>query len=150
MFARTVRSPRPSFRLRRRIAARPRRGAVVIECAIALPLIFLLTFATLEVCSAIFVRQTLKTIAFEGCRIGVRRRATQTDVEAACNELLAARGIANGQCEVTPNDFSGLRALDPITVTVSAPAAGNSWFLYQFFGSSQLSTTVKMVREFDE
>ncbi len=135
---------------RGRTGSLSRRGTVVSECALLLPFVLLLAFATLEICSALYVRQTIKTIAFEGARVGVKRRATRADSEQICQQLLTDRGVNNGQVTVTPNDFSKLNALEPISVTVSAPLAGNSWFVNQFLTGGQITATVQMVREYDD
>lgn len=127
-----------------------RRGTAAAECAFCIPLILLLTFATLEICSAIFVKETLTIAAYEGARVGVKRRATAQDAYDQCETVLLARGIVDYEINITPSDLSTLSALDTVTVNVQAPNAGNSFFIGQFMEGRGLSSTVNMVREFDD
>ena len=137
-------------RKRRNRRKRAPAGTVATECALLLPFVLLMAFATLEICSALYVRQTIKTIAFEGARVGVRRHATQGQSVAMCTQLLTDRGIQGGTISVTPADFSTLNALQPISVTVQAPLDGNCWFINQFLRNGQITATVQMVREYDD
>lgn len=127
-----------------------RRGTSAAECAFCIPLVLLLTFATLEICSAIFVKETLTVAAYEGARVGVKRKATNLDAFTQARNILEARGVVDYEINITPEDFSTLSELDLITVNVQAPGAGNSFFIGQFFEGQWISSTVKMVREFDE
>ena len=120
------------------------------ECAFCIPLILLLTFSTLEICSAIFVKETLTVAAYEGARVGVKRKATNQNAYDQALSVLQARGVVDYEITVTPADFSTLSELDLITVNVQAPTAGNSFFISQFIEGRWISSTVKMVREFDE
>ncbi len=127
---------------------RLRRGVAATECALVLPIILLLTFGTLEVCSAMYLRQTAKTIAFEGARLGVRAKTTRQAILDECNSLMAARDIAGGQALVAPADFTDIEELDPITVTINAPYNGNTWFLGTLFQSKTAQVSVTMAREY--
>ena len=109
-----------------------------------------MTFATLEICSAIFVKETLTVACYEGARVGVKRNATADAVKLTCEDVLDARNVVDYTITVTPNNFDSLDALDPIQVNVSIPTAKNSFFVGQFFAGKKISSTVVMVREFDE
>lgn len=127
-----------------------RRGTAAAECAFCIPLVLLLTFATIEICSAIFVKETLTVAAYEGARVGVKRKATFLDAYTQTQNVLEARGVVDYEINITPADFSTLSQLELITINVEAPGAGNSFFIGQFFEGQWISSTVKMVREFDE
>lgn len=135
-------------RLRR--TRKNRRGTSAAECAFCIPLILLLTFSTLEICSAIFVKETLTVAAYEGARVGVKRKATYQDAYNQAVNVLEARGIVNYEVNITPTDFSTLSQLELITINVQAPGTGNSFFIGQFLEGKWVSSTVKMVREFNE
>jgi hypothetical protein len=119
-------------------------------------LIIILMMGTLEVCSALFLYESLKVAAFEGIRIGVRKGGTAGEVINRANQVLAARGIVvpanNPQYGVTvsPGNLSTLQALDPITVTVAAPTQGNSLFIFSTFVNQRIEARVTMVREFSQ
>ncbi len=127
-----------------------RRGVAAAETAFCLPLILVLALGTVEISSGIFVKETLSIAAYEGARVGVKRRATNADAVAAVNVILTARGVNNPTITVSPSNFSTLSALQPITVTVSAPAANNCSYLNQYFSGRTITSTVKMVREFND
>lgn len=133
-----------------------RRGGAVVEAAFCIPLIIVIMMGTLEVCSAIYMYESLKIAAFEGIRMGIRRGGTPQEVATRANEVLTARGIViptnNSQfgVKVTPSSFTGLKAMDPIKVTITAPAVPNSLFAYSTFINQSIKAEVTMVREFDD
>jgi hypothetical protein len=144
-------------RRRRRVRAE-RKGAAVVEAAMCIPILIVLMMGTLEVCSAIYLSESLTVCAFEACRTGVRRRATYDDVYERAVEALADRNVSlpeDGSGEpqgivIEPTDFSSLSALDPITVTITAPTAGNSLYIFDNMLNRNFTVSVTMVREFDE
>ena len=107
-------------------------------------------FATLEICSALFVKESLTISCYEGCRVGVRRGATRQQVVDQCNSLLAERGVVNATVEVFPEDFTGIQALDRVQVRITAPSQGNSFFIGEFMTGQNIQSEVSMAREFDE
>ena len=129
---------------------RTRRGAPAVECAFCLPMVLLFMFATLEVCSALFVKESLTISCYEGCRVGVLRGATRQDVIDQCDDFLQKRGVVNATVEVFPADFTGLKALDPVRVRITAPSADNSFFVGKFMEGKSIQSEVSMAREFDE
>jgi TadE-like protein len=135
-------------RNRRRRSASARKATAAVECALVLPIIFLLAFSTLEICSALYLRQSATTIAFEGARVGVRGKTTRQQIIDECTSLLTQRGIVQGEIAVIPSDFSTIKTLDPITVTVRAPCRGNTWFLGSLFQNQNIQASVTMAREY--
>jgi hypothetical protein len=127
-----------------------RRGAAVVEAAVCGGIVVLLTFATLEVCSSIYLRESVTVAAYEGARVGVKRKATRQDSIDQANNILSARGVSGGRVSVTPADFSALSALDPITVTVRAPINENAFFVGKFLAGKTMRGRLSMFREFDE
>lgn len=107
---------------------------------------------TLEICSGIYLKESLSICCFEGARAGVRRRATREMVLDRVAEALADRQVTvpDGAIEVLPEDFSTLNELDPITVRVTAPTQGNSLYIFDSLFNRNVSSQVVMVREFDE
>ncbi len=133
---------------RRRRSASARKATAAVECALVLPVIFLLAFSTLEICSALYLRQSATTIAFEGARLGVRGNTTPQQIIDECELLLTQRGIVQGQITVSPSSFSAIKTLDPITVTVRAPCRGNTWFLWNMLQNQDIQVSVTMAREY--
>ncbi len=130
-----------------------RRGAAVVECAMVLPVLFLLTFGTIEASSTIFLKEAATIAAYEGAREAVKRRATTQDAATAATTILDQRGVASGGriITVSPNP-TGAAILEPITVTVSVPTNGNTvipapnWFTW--FGNMRVTGTVVMRKEY--
>ena len=129
---------------------RRRQGVAAVEAALCLPVVLILMLGTLEICSGIFLRESLKIASFEGARAGVRRQSTPDQVRTTVTEVLQARGVQGAQIEIVPNSFDGLDALSPIAVTVTAPAEGNSAFNLNFLTGRTVNARTTMLREFDE
>lgn len=150
-------SPRRRPTMARRGSVR-RRGAAAVEAAFCFPLIIVMMMGTLEICAGIHLKESISICAYEGVRVGVRRRATAEQVRARVVEALADRLITmptdgSGNplgIEVIPSDFSDLNALDPITVRITTPTAGNSIFIFKYMLNREIISSVTMVREFDE
>ncbi len=138
-----------NFKIRRRNRRR-RNGAAAVEAALCMPVVIILMFGTLEACSGIFLTESLKIVAYEGARVGVRRGATFDMVEARCQEVLSARGVKGGTVTITPGNFADLLALQPVNVTVEAPYSGNSLFAFSIFTGHSAEGAVSMMREFDD
>lgn len=128
---------------------RLRKGAAAVEAAFCIPILIILMFGTLETCSGIFLTESLKIVAYEGARVGVRRGANIEQVRDRCADILSARKVNGGTVTITPEDFNTLDALEPITVTVTAPYQGNSSFVFRFFKDLSSNASVSMMREFD-
>jgi hypothetical protein len=142
---------KPNARRRRR-----RGGGAAVEAAFCFPLIIILMMGTLEICAGIYLKESLTVCAYEGVRAGIHRRSTAEDVRERVLEMLEDRHItipggSSGQgLEIIPSDFSDLNALDPITVRLTAPTAGNSLYIFDSLVNRNVSASVTMVREFDE
>lgn len=131
-----------------------RRGIAATEAAICIPIVVLLTFATLEISSAIFLKETLTVAAYEGARVGVKKGATADDVRTKVSSVLQARGItairpSDLWVNVSPSDLSTTRALDPVSVQVDLPMASYVPFIDRFFVRTRMRGTAVMAREFD-
>ena len=135
----------------------PRHAVAASEFAMILPLILLITFGTVEACTAIFLKETATVAAYEGVRVASQKGATSTHVLNRIGEVLQMRGAnLNGQTvgqvvTITPSP-STAATMDPITVTVTLSCAGNTIFptghLYGWFGSGQVQGQVVMLKEF--
>jgi Flp pilus assembly protein TadG len=135
-----------------------RKGAAVVEAALCIPIVIVLMMGTLEVCAGIYLSESLTVCAYEAARAGVRRRADYDDVYDRAVEALADRlvtlptdsaGTVTG-IVINPTDFSTLSELDPITVTITAPTAGNSLYIFDTLVNRNVTSSVTMVREFDD
>jgi hypothetical protein len=109
-----------------------RSGAAVIELAVCLPILVLITLATIEACAMIYLKQTLTIAAFEGARIGMLPGSAALNVEAQSQLILTDHRVASGSITMQPGDPSLLTEGDYFRVSVTAPCAPNSliggWF----------------------
>jgi hypothetical protein len=126
---------------------RKKRGVATAELAVCLPIVVLLVVATIEACSAIFLKQSLTISAYEGVRTALEADATLTAVEGTCNRILAERRVKNASISVRPSDIAGLEPGDFVDVTVSAPVTANSVVPARFYRGRTLSATVSMMIE---
>ena len=93
-----------------------RKGAVIVETALVLPVFVLVSFGIIEFGRAMMVSQVITSSAREGARLAVLTGSTNAQVEQAIKDFLEeAIGVAPAQVSVT------------ITVTPAPgnPSAGN-------------------------
>ena len=131
-----------------RTNGRPRRrGVAATELAVCLPVIVLLVIATIEACSALFLKQSLTAAAYEGVRSAIEEGATTSTVQAACDQILADRKIKGATVTVKPSNIASLNPGDFVDVTVSAPCNSNSAVPTAFYRGRTLSATASMMIE---
>ena len=131
------------------------RGAFATsECAIVLPVIIVIMFTTIELCSVIFIKEALTVAAYEAGRVAIQRRITRAQAVAAGEQVLENRDIVTGVSPVQINpDPTTASIMQPITVTASAPVSGNTiipLIVYKVFGKPNITTTVVMRKEFSD
>lgn len=135
---------------RRRSKSR-RRGTASIEFAFILPALVVLTLGTIDLCSMMFLKESVTLAAYEGARRGVGRGRTNTDAFDRITEFLDERDIAyDGGSVVTVSSpgFGGADTLENVTVTVQVPCAGNLLIPSQWFDNLNLSASVTMRKEY--
>jgi len=124
-------------------------GVAAVETALCLVAMIPLLFGTLEICSGYYLQESLTIAAYEGARTAARQDASPEDVRDYVSDLLEDRGvnIGNGNIEIIPEVFDNQRALDPVTVRVTAPTAGNSIFVFQNLANRTLVAEVTFAFE---
>lgn len=128
-------------------SAGKRRGVAAAELAVCLPIIVLLVLATIEACSAIFLKQSLTAAAYEGVRTALEEGADTKSVQAACNQILSDRKIKGGTIAIKPANFTALDPGEFVDITVSAPCTSNSVVPATFYRGRTLSATASMMIE---
>jgi Flp pilus assembly protein TadG len=127
--------------------AQTKRGVAAAELAVCLPVVMLIVIATIEACSALFLKQSLTSAAYEGARTALADRETPGSVQAACNQVLTDRNIEDATITIKPTNISSLKPGDFIDVTVSAPCSANSVVPATFYRGKSLSATASMMVE---
>ena len=127
-----------------------RRGAAVVEFAIVLPALIALTIGTIDICSMLFLTESVKLAAYEGARRGVGRDRTNADVIARVQEFLDERGIiyTGNPCTFSSPDFGTADTLENVTVTVTVPCDGNLLIPSVMFAGMNLSADVTLRKEY--
>ena len=123
------------------------RGVAAAELAVCLPIVVLLVVATIESCSALFLKQSLTVAAYEGVRTAIEKGTTASNVQTICNQVLTERRIQGGTVTLNPASISSLKAGDYIAVTVSAPCDPNTPLPTTFYRGRTLSATATMMIE---
>lgn len=124
------------------------RGAAAVELAVCLPLILILTLATLQACSMFYLRQSLSVAAYEGIRKAVDFRTSSSEVEDACNRILTSRNVNGATILISPSDYTTAPRESWITVTVTAPCNTNSPLRGWFYEDKSLSGSATFMKEF--
>jgi len=136
-----------AIRRRKSATQRKRGGVAAAELAVCLPVVVLLVVATLEACSAIFLKQSLTIAAYEGVRIAIEEGSTAGEVTSACNQVLSDRRITGGKVTVNPSNIAALNPGQFINITVTAPCSTNSVVPAAFYRGRTLSATASMMIE---
>jgi Flp pilus assembly protein TadG len=126
---------------------RKRRGVAAAELAVCLPIVVLMVIATIEACSAVFLKQSLTVAAYEGVRTAIEEGATAANVQAACSQILADRKIKGASVSLKPTNIAALNPGEYIDVTVTAPCASNSIVPAAFYRGRSLKATASMMIE---
>lgn len=131
----------------RRSAARCRSGSAIMELAICLPVVVMLVFGTLEACSMIFLQQTLTAAAYVGASDGTKCNGSTQKAKTRCEEVIAARRVANATITLNPPTIETTPQGSPVTVTVSAPCGANGILPVRFYVGRTLSAQCTMLKE---
>lgn len=121
---------------------RRRRGSVLVEHALAFPVLLLLFFGLWEFARAEMIRQTISTAAFEAARQGIIPGSTVRQVRATARSALAAARIRAtiNITPITPN-------AQTITVTINAKMNDNSWVVPFFYRGRSIQSAFTLRRE---
>lgn len=138
-----------SSRLNRREKVLPtqRRGVATVEMAVILPVLLLIVFGTIELCTRLFIRQSAAVTAYEGARLAARRTVTSDRVLTRCQSLLAGRNIENAIVTIVPEDTSAVATGELIQVRVEVPWQGNTPSTFALPNAGSIVVTASMLRE---
>lgn len=127
-----------------------RRGIATVEFAFVLPVLLILTLGTIDVCSLIFLKESVVLASYEGARQGVNRGQTNATCTARVKEFLDARNVSYEDAGIQISDpgFDGADTLEHVTVTVSVPTAGNLPVPTWIFGDMMVTGSCTMRKEY--
>jgi Flp pilus assembly protein TadG len=124
-----------------------RRGVAAVEFAMCVPLFVLLTIGAIQTTDAIYLKNSLRVVAYETVRQAVEPAATNTTCDAKANEILTARNVQGGTVSYNPSDVSTAVSGQAVTVTVSASADTNTIMPNWFYTGKTISSQLTMSKE---
>jgi hypothetical protein len=110
---------------------RRRHGIACVEFAVVAPVLVLCTFAIVDVCNVLHLKQKINTVAFETVRVASLKESTYVDARQKGAEFARARSITGAQIRVESHDPQQFptRASLPLGFTlraqVTVPTSGN-------------------------
>lgn len=125
-----------------------RSGVAAAEFAVCLPVIVLIVLATIEACTMVFLKQSLSIAAYEGAREALTQNATNSSVINVAQQVLTERRVTGGNVTLEPGNLTSVAPGEYMTVSVSAPAAGNNIIPIRFYRGRSLTGSATMMKEF--
>ncbi len=134
-----------SIRKIRQRAKRRHVGAMLVEIAVLLPIIFVMIAAFIELSRAWMLKQTADSAAYEGARAAIVAGAVPQDGRTAAESLLKASGIKRWSISIEPTIIE--ESTPYVKLSVRIPVAGNTWISPFFFKQTELSSSVTLITE---
>ncbi|MEZ6130643.1 MAG: TadE/TadG family type IV pilus assembly protein [Planctomycetaceae bacterium] len=125
-----------------------RSGVAAAEFAVCLPILVVLLIGTIEACSMIYLKQTLSIAAYEAARVSTIPGAVTSDVQAAADAILVARGVNNPTVTISPANFEAQPPETWTTITVAAPGSANSVITGWYYDQQTVTAKATMMKEF--
>jgi Flp pilus assembly protein TadG len=107
-----------------------REGAVAVEFALVLPLLFLVLFGFFEISRASMIQHATEAAAYEGARAGIVPGATQQEVENQVAFVLNSVGVNDFTVNVEQNVVVGPDLKIRVTVNVPFSATTTGTLLF--------------------
>jgi Flp pilus assembly protein TadG len=130
--------------------ARRRKGTAAVELAVCLPVLIILAMGSMEATDLMFLRERLKTAAYEGARTVTAPTQTSAAGITAATSVMTQRGIVSGTASCNPSTVDqNTAAGTQVTFTVSAPFASNCYMKPYVIGGvvSNVTVSVTMIRQ---
>jgi Flp pilus assembly protein TadG len=122
-----------------------RRGAVIIEMALCLPLLFFFFLTAIEFSRVNMIRQTVENAVYEGSRRGVVPGATADDCRSAAQAVLNSVSANGADIDVVPATLTD--DTPDVTVSVEVPINTNSWVAPFFFRDRVVTSSMTLRKE---
>lgn len=138
-----------AYRNGRSATSRPvRHGLAAAELAVCLPIIVLILLASIEACSAVFLKHSLTVATYEGVRVALDQNGTSASVKAKCEEILSDRRVKGAAIKIKPASVETLSPGEYIDVTITAPCSENAIVPVTFYRGRSMSATASMMIEY--
>lgn len=140
-----IRSIKRASKARIRKRQEQRSGAVAVEFALTLPLLFLMLFGAVELSHANMVFHAAEAAAYEGAREGILPGATSTDCRRAARRILNISKVRLAGIVVTPSNLS--TETTTVRVEVRIPYRRNTIITPLFTDSLVIRRSCELTRE---
>ena len=100
---------------------RDRRGTEVLELALLLAPLLMLTFGAIDFGYYYLLQHNLEGAAREGVRTGITYYATSADVQASVDRFMVGAGFKTGTYTVKMTDVASAQAGDAVAVKITMP-----------------------------
>lgn len=127
-------------------SAQPRRkGAITVEMALTVPVLFLLVFALCQFSYVNLLRNTLTNACFEAARKVIIPGADRSEAEAEAARILNAVGVKDFTITITPNVITN--ETPEVTVEIEADLTAVPLMKQKWMASNFLKRTCTLKRE---
>jgi len=106
--------------LQRRLRSQASRGAVAVEFAICVPLLFVLLFGCYEMARANLMKHAAESAAYEGARVGIIPGASEEEIREATQFIMTSVGVSTFTVDVQ-NTVSEDGESEQVVVDVGIP-----------------------------
>ena len=90
------------FHRKRPTNSKSRTGALAVEMALTVPILFFVLFASVEIARANMMVHAAESAAYEGARVGIIPGATPDQVVSAAESVLRIAGVRNSRVTTNP------------------------------------------------
>jgi hypothetical protein len=124
--------------------SRTRTGAAAVEFAIAISVLLMIVFASIEFVRLNMLKHSVEHASYPAARKGTITGASSNDVKNTAEKHLAILGVTNASVTVTP---SGIKDdTQVIEVVIDLPMSGNTWISPLYFNGT-LTGRTRMLTE---
>lgn len=122
-----------------------RKGAVAVEMAFTLPLLFFIVFTSIEFGRMNVIRHTVDNAAYEAARRAIVPGATAQDADDVARSIMRTCGARGVVVAVNPTALN--LDTEEVTVTVSVEANENGFLAPRFFDGETMIGRSTLRRE---
>lgn len=122
-----------------------RNGALTVEVAICLPVLFMILFGCYELSKANLLHHAAENAAYEAARVGVVPGATAQKCRDHAGAILRSIGIRTFNVQVQPANIN--KSTPTVSVLVEVPLRDNTVLSPVFFGNTSFRGVCEMQRE---
>jgi len=128
----------------RKLPSKRRRGSVVVEFAIAFPVLLLFFVFMWEFSRAEMIRQTAASAAYEGARQAIVAGGSADDAKQMVAAIMQAVGISDADVAVTPSVITA--STESVQIAITVPMSSNAWISPLFFKDLEVHSNMTLRR----